>query len=263
MASKTFDQLLSDAEEQLWLGFKRAGAKRHTVLRGGSREEALADFLTAQLPSRFAVTQGEAVDAKENRTTQLDVIVYDRNLTAPLLSEKSGDLLPAEALLAVVEVKSTLTKAELEKCARAARSLSALQPYGKQFLPPRKAGEAAVDGQPRCLYSVIAFSSDLGETDWAKKEWRRLHAATKAASVDVDRVDRVLVLDRGMLVPPWGRARVSPDQGKGMLREWFLHVTNFLVREASRRPGFDFERYGRKRKNPNWQELGDPDTDEV
>lgn len=259
MPSKTFDQLLEDAEEQLWLGFKRAGTKKHTVLRGASREEALADFLTAQLPSRFAVTQGEAVDAKEHRTTQLDVVVYDRNLTAPLLSERSGDLLPAEALLAVIEVKSTLTKAELEKCARAAKSLAALEPYGRQFLPPRTAGEAADDGRTRCMYSVIAFTSDLGEADWATKEWLRLHAATKTESVEVERIDRVLVLDRGMLVPPWARARISPDQGKGMLREWFLHVTNFLVREASRRPSFDFERYGRKRRNPNWEKLGDPD----
>jgi len=40
-----------------------------------------------------------------------------------------------------------------------------------------------------------------------------------------------------------------------MLRDWFLHMSNFLVREAERRPSFDFQSYGWRRNNPGWQKL--------
>lgn len=255
MTPKTFDELLGAAEEQLWIGFQRAGAKRHPGSKGVSREGALAEFLGAQLPKRFGVTTGEAVDASERRSGQLDVVVFDRNLTAPLLTEASGDLLPAEALLAVIEVKSTLTRAELRKCAVAAEALSELRPYGKPFLAPRLEGEAANDGRHRCMYTVLAFRSDLSKTDWPSKEWARLTAVLGDRNVSRDRIDRVLVLDRGLIVPPWATARVAPNEGKDMLREWFLHMSNFLIREASRRPLFDFSAYGRRKRSPGWEKL--------
>lgn len=255
MSMRTFDQLLDDAEDQLWLGFERARAKVHRGSRGSSREDALATFLTEQLPARFGVTTGEAVDAGDRRSGQLDVVIYDRNATVPLLAEKSGDLLPAESLLAVVEVKSTLTKEALVQSANAAKAISRLRPYEASFVAPRKDGLAAGDGMHRCQYSIVAFGSDLAKGEWHAAEWKRFTEAMATASVDQDKVDRVLVLDRGMLVPPSQTARLEPNGGKGMLREWFLHMTNFLVREAARRPAFDFQAYGRRTTNPSWKKL--------
>lgn len=194
------------------------------------------------------------MDAAERRTGQLDVVIYDRNVTAPLLAEASGDLLPAESLLAVIEVKSLLTKGEIEKCARAAKAISRLRPYKRPFVPARKGGLSADDGRHRCQFSVVAFSSDLGAKDWCTKEWERLKLVVDGAGVPIDRIDRVLVLDRGMLVPPSATARTAPE-GKEMLREWFLHMSNFLIREAARRPPFDLQDYGRRQKNPGWQTL--------
>lgn len=215
----------------------------------------MSGFLEAQLPARFGVTTGEAVDARERRSGQLDVVVYDRELTAPLLREKSGDLLPAESLLAVIEVKSTLTKGELEKAARSAKAVSRLRPYGSKFVTPRQAGLPAADGRYRCQYSVVAFTTDLGNKRWVEKEWARVTAAAVSAGVGVGCLDRVLVLDRGILVPPSSTARVVAGDKKLMLREWFLHMTNFVIREADRRPSFDFQDYGRRRENPGWTRL--------
>jgi hypothetical protein len=108
---RTFDQLLESAEEQLWLGFERARAKAHLVSRGTSREGALARFLESQLPAHFGVTTGEAVDSWERRSGQLDVVIYDRNVTAPLLAEASGDLLPAESLYSMTRRSRRSTRA--------------------------------------------------------------------------------------------------------------------------------------------------------
>jgi hypothetical protein len=255
MPARTFDQLLADAEDQLWVGFRRARAKQHPGNRGAAREEALAKFLGSQLPARFGVTTGEAVDSGERRSGQLDVVIYDRNLTAPLLTEDTGDLLPAESLLAVIEVKSKLTKTEIDKAAKAAKSISRLRPYGAAFVASRKGGLPADDGRHRCQYSVVAFESDLVKSRWPDNEWKRLKSAATAAGVARDRIDRILVLDRGILVPPSATARTATVGAKIMLREWFLHMSNFVVREAARRPDFDFQAYARRRKNPGWTTL--------
>src|SRR6218665_283151 len=140
MSQSTFDQLMGEAETQLWSGFRQAEAKFHKGIRGASREEALTSFLASRLPARFGVTTGLAVDADDRRSGQLDVVIYDRNLTAPLLKEKSGDLLPAERLLAVIEVKSVLNKQALKQAAKAAKSISLLRPYGAEFVASRKDG---------------------------------------------------------------------------------------------------------------------------
>jgi hypothetical protein len=59
LSTRTFDQLLLDAEEQLWLGFRRARAKQHRGSRGASRERGLASFLTGQLPGASANVHDE------------------------------------------------------------------------------------------------------------------------------------------------------------------------------------------------------------
>ena len=74
------------------------------------------------------------------------------------------------------------------------------------------------------------------------------------ARVSAERIDRVLVLDRGIQVPPSATGRSAPD-GKEMLREWFLHMSNFLIREADRRPAFDLQSYARRAKNSGWVRL--------
>lgn len=259
MASrKTFAQILATAEKELWLGFESAKVKRHPGSRGSSREEALRSFLESQLPDRFRVTTGEAVDSREKRTGQLDIVIYDKNRTVPLLQEDPGDVLPAESLLAVIEVKSTLTQDELNKCAIAAKAVSDLRPNGRNFLPPRQDGTDASDGDFRCQYSVIAYDTNLREKDWPEKEWERLVKSTKFAAVAPNRIDRVLVLSRGLIVPPSRTGRATKD-GEGMLREWFMHLSNFLVREADRRPAFDFQRYVPKKAH-DWKKLRDLST---
>ena len=253
--TETFDELQKRAEEELWNGFRTAAVKRHAGNRGAARENHLALFLEPRLPSRFGVATAEAVDTKDQWSTQLDVVIYDRHVTAPLLSDETAHILPAESLLAVIEVKTKLTMAELETCARAAKRLYELEPGGRPLITSRRDGAHANDRRYRCMYSIVAFESNLGADRWAEKEWRRLCGAVQKEGAALETIDRVLVLDRGLLLPPDARARTIDGEGKGMLREWFLHLTNFVVREASRRPDFDFQSYGRTVRRPGWSSL--------
>lgn len=252
---KPLEHLLGSAEDQLWTDFEKTRVFDHAGVMGSGREGAVARFLRQHLPARFVVTSGQAVDALGTITTQLDLVVYDSYLSAPLLrSEEGAELMPAEALLAVVEVKSIFKLKEARTCAKAVASIGELKPYGKAFIPARTAGADASDAAPRCMYSIFAFDSDLSAVDWPQKEWDRLREAARESDVDVARTDRLTVLTRGLVVPPTCTALPATD-GKGMLRDWYLHLSDFLVREAARRNPYDWDRYGRRPTSSGWQRL--------
>lgn len=106
---------------------------KHSVLKGSDRESAVADFLRQRLPSRFAVTTGEVIDQGGRRSPQLDVVIYDGSAAAPILPadrEGGAEIIGAEALLATVEVKSKLTRADIRQAAKSVKTLYSMRPFG-------------------------------------------------------------------------------------------------------------------------------------
>jgi hypothetical protein len=254
--SRTFEEDLAAAEKHVWADWEQARVFAHKGLVGKGREQAVAKFLVDHLPTRFGVATGEAIDFLDNRTSQLDVIVYDRSSNTPLAGSAGGgnELLPAEALLAVIEVKSVLNSHELRACLKAAGRLRKLKPYKSKFIDARTSGKAATDGMPRCMFTVFAYQTDLVEATWPKSEWTRLLALAKEENTDPAMIDRVLILNRGLINPLRRTARSKSGSGGDVLLEWFLHLTNFLRREAPRRKGVDWQQYAAK-YHPGWQRL--------
>jgi hypothetical protein len=248
------DRILGAAEDQLWADFERAGVFDHSGVIGATREIAVARFLEEHLPPRFVVTTGKAVDRDGLLTPQLDLIVYDGYLSAPLLSRAVGpELVPAEALVAVVEIKSMFSRAEARVCLKAATAIAKLNVYNRNFVPARAAGESASDGAPRCMYSILAFDSDIVPDGWTVKEWKRLIDEASKLDADTRRIDRLTVLSRGLLVPTTRTGQATTND-RGVLRDWFLHLSDFLVREAARRQPYDWHPYARPQSD-GWERL--------
>lgn len=247
--SEVFREVLKQAEAELSLASKTAGNYKHKGIIGDERANSLRSFMDKHLPSVFATGKGEAIDYNDNRTGQIDFCIFDSATAAPIHSSSENVLIPAEALYVVVEVKSTLTQDELNKCAVAAKKVRSLKPFKKPFVASRLGGtnEAGV----RCLYIVFAYTSNLGETDWAQKEMDRIKVATKSAGGTLDMIDRVLVLDRGMIRPQVAMATLR-DETKGMFLELYVNIVNFLTRERSRRPEIDWTVYT---SNSKWIKL--------
>ena len=166
--SQVFQHVLRQAEECLALAAKSAANFKHHGIRGDERADALNQFLASHLPQSFATGKGEAIDFSDARTGQIDLFIYDRIAASPLLVPQENILLPAEALYVVIEVKSVLTQAELDKCAAAAAKVRALKPYKKEFSASPTKGAAPADCI-RCLYIVFAFTTDLSEDQWRKR----------------------------------------------------------------------------------------------
>lgn len=241
---QVFGEVLQLAERRLWADWQEAQSLQHRPLRGSAREDAVRDFLGKQLPHRFRVVRGEAIDRQGHRSGELDLVVYDSLKTRPLVEHDSGTLLPAEALLATIEVKSIVNLAAVRATLEAANKIHALRPYNEVFQTARGGGEHADDGKPRVFTTLFGFRSDLAEAAWGESEHRRISESGVAVDCALARLDRVLVLDRGLVLPAGGQALRRNDQGQGLLQQWFFHLVNFLSREAERRQPFQWTLYG-------------------
>jgi hypothetical protein len=254
--------VLRSAESDLQSAFKKAAMTRHTGSKGNARAAEVAKFLQSRLPTAYGVEcQGEVVDFLDRRSGEIDIIVYDRSRNVVLSQDPLW--VPAEALLACIEVKSTLTKAELVKTFTAAELLARLRPFGSRFLlenighddesltPTGKQRKKTV--RSRCFRTLFAYDSDLSRRGWLLNEWARVQAAANECASPVTALDRILVIGRGLITPA-ASSGTEDLAFASVFHQWFIHLANFLERENGRRPPLDWQKYTKK-KIPGWVQL--------
>lgn len=247
--SKVFSSVLKQAEKRVLIDSGRAENFLHRGIRGDERAAALKEFLERHLPGVFAVASGEAIDCHDNRTGELDLFIYDRSTAAPIQTSSEHVLVPAEALYAVIEVKTLLSQDELDKCFSAAALVRRLRPFKLKFRPAAVDGEK-FDNHIRCPYFIFAYETNLGAKDWAKKEHERMVQSAKSANCAMDFVDQLFVLSRGCLLP--SKAVALEDSEKGVFLDFYVHLINFLTRERARRPVIDWMAYSSTRP---WKKI--------
>jgi hypothetical protein len=89
--------------------FLESDAFKHAQTKGNEREHPVREFLRQRLPAAFRVDGGEVIDLFGNTSPQVDLLVSDSQRNFPLV-EGSSVILPVEALLVAVEVKSLLDR---------------------------------------------------------------------------------------------------------------------------------------------------------
>ena len=250
---------MNKAQQRLLLDSDDAADFEHKGIRGDERASAFAEFFRERLPDRFGVEKGEAIDYLDSRTGQLDFVIFDRARCGPIRVGLENLLLPCEAMYAVIEVKSRITQDELDKCFTAASKVRELKPFKQPFIGTRKKPNGATSNEERdrcrCLYLVFGYTSNLGnDSDWLQKEYGRLGTAARSTGVSLDYIDRLIVLDRGIINPPSVRGKWATGSGSSIFLECYLHIVNFLMRESARRRPVDWQMYG-PRTASGWQSL--------
>jgi hypothetical protein len=254
---------MEEAEQSLLAAFRKSGRTSHKGLKGDARAKSIADFLQKRLPSGYGVLcRGEIVDYLDQRSGELDIIIFDKIRNAVLSDEPLW--IPAESLLAYIEVKSVLTKNELRKSYMAAKKISSLRPFKRTFTlaggntdgAPAKAPQSAegVVSEPlRCFRTVFAYKTNLKVADWLAREWERILKVTGDIPCTPALIDRILVLNRGMINAP---SQIGTDTFaiSSVFQQWFINLANFLTRENGRRPPFDWQTYT-KTPVPGWRTL--------
>jgi hypothetical protein len=254
--SQVFNAILREAEATLSATSGGAKSFEHKGIRGDERAASLRPFLEQHLPSDFSIGKGEILDFGDRRSRQIDLFIYDRSASSPIVTGAENLLLPCEAVYAVVEVKTRLSQDELDTAYLNAASVRRLRPFKCSFVGARTDGRPADDSAYRCMYTLLAFESNLGDKRWLDNEYARAVTAAAAAKINLNAIDRIVVLGRGIISTPnkTGRDVTTMDR-ESVFFEFYMHLANFLNRERLRRPPVDWQTYS-PRSVPGWRSLG-------
>jgi hypothetical protein len=209
--------------------FLKSEPFRHAATKGSEREIPVQEFFRKNLPGTYNVARGEVVDLCESHSPQLDIMIFDGQRNFPLLSGESC-ILPAEAFLVGIEVKSLLSRKELSVSLESASKLRKLRPFRMDLSSPREAGKAA-DKKSRYFYCLFAYNTDIAANDWLSKEHARLVDVANSLKIQDSVIDRLYVANRGLIHPDAKRGIMEEANSGVALLNLYMHILNFLARE--------------------------------
>jgi len=186
---------------------RSAGIVQHAGDRGGDREEILREFLAKHLPAKFGVTKGEVVTKSGAHSRAADVLIYDV-VNCPVLYRDETTVLPIEGVYGIIEVKSTLSKAELQDATSKVADFKRLAPRDLSVIRTR---DYATVHRPSRPFGIV-FGFDLADNSLESLlgNW---HAANIAIH-DVNYVaNLVVVLGAGVLLVEhvdWRLGHIGP-----------------------------------------------------
>lgn len=119
---------LKATAKKLKIDYKEITSKiNHNGEKGSAREEVLKKYLSDFLPLKFTVGNGLIIDSNEKQSSQQDFIIYDAFESPLMLKMQSLQVVPIESVYCGIEVKSRLTKRELQKCINNIKSVRSLE----------------------------------------------------------------------------------------------------------------------------------------
>ena len=256
LGTTTFSRLMDAAGTDISDTLKADLIPSHHGTKGQIRDEGLRTFLRRVLPQSYEVSSGFSFDAHDQQSHQIDIIISQAAPFRKVLQAERVVQLPCEVLLSVVEAKYKLDIGEIRDCLTKAQSIRSLRPYstGRFVCVPTRGTETGVH-EFRCLFTIIAFDSDLVEgEDYLTREWERYQTCAADLGVPADILDRIVILRRGIINCAKGVG--SPE---GALTknagDWLVELINFLERERDRRPKLDWDIYTKSR---DWRSLRNP-----
>jgi hypothetical protein len=148
-------QFFQSVEETLLGLYRQAEAVKHVGDRGENREAALRDFLREHLPRRYGVTKGEVITKSGEQSHSADVVIYDA-LDCPVLYSGETAILPIEGVYGIIEVKSTLSKAEFVDATKKIEAFKKLAPRDLSVIKTRE--YVTVHRPSRPFGAVLGYS---------------------------------------------------------------------------------------------------------
>lgn len=133
----------------------------HRLTEGQLRELFVSNILNQFLTNQFSVGSGIIINRRGDQSRQMDIIVYDNRILPPFIKEQYIGVYPAESVIATIEVKSQLSRRELQLAEKSARKL-----YSEVY------NYALTNGLPLC--TVFGFYGDgVSElrTEESGKSW--------------------------------------------------------------------------------------------
>ena len=240
----TFKSKFEAAIYKIAGNFFETAAFNHSLTKGEEREIPFIDFFSQNLPKTYSTVKGEIIDLNGNSSPQLDLMIFDSYRNIPFVSSQNF-ILPAESLLSSIEIKSKLNQEEIRKILVNVNKLKTLKPFGKKLDISK--GRRSETDKVSCRYfhCVFAFDTDISANDWSKKEFERIVRVANEENIDFRLLDRIVVLNKGLINPTYSMAKESPDNAD-MFLHFYMDILNFLQRENLRRQTVPYIEYAGK-----------------
>ena len=166
-------KLFASIEATMLARFREAGFIKHAGDKGENREHILREFLANHLPKKYGVTKGEIITKDGKRSHSADVIIYDA-VNCPILYSEKTSIVPMEGVYGVIEVKSSLSKAEFINAARQVESFKRLAPRDLGVIETRQ--YVTVHRPSRPFGIVVGFDFGGNSLESLKANWQELNS---------------------------------------------------------------------------------------
>lgn len=165
-------KLLSSIEATMLARFREAGFIKHAGDKGENREHMLREFLAKHLPKKYGVAKGEIVTKSGQHSHSADIIIYDA-VNCPILYSEKTAVVPIEGVFGIIEVKSTLSKAEFIGAARQIESFKRLAPRELGIIQTRE--YVTVHRPSRPFGIVLGFDLADNSLESLSDNWKELN----------------------------------------------------------------------------------------
>ncbi|MFH0925960.1 MAG: DUF6602 domain-containing protein [bacterium] len=165
------DLLFKNACEEMKSKFNSTKASIiHSSTKGGTTEDVWISWLKNYLPNRYEVNRGVVIDSTGHQSLQQDIIIFDRQYSPLIYRQEKTVFIPVECVYAVVEVKTELTKEEIEDAGKKISSIRKLYRLPSQWIK-HAGGEYKPKPRGRIFGYIVASSSTWSEKSaWDKIE---------------------------------------------------------------------------------------------
>jgi hypothetical protein len=185
----------------------------HYGEQGASNERVLEKFLKDYLPKRYSIGRGKVLAFNDSDSSQIDIIIYDRQRNSPLYTEDGFLAAGIESVYGVVEVKTTLNKNELIDANNKALSIITKPTLPSIIEHHTPAGWSRETGQTKPpIATCFAFKSETS-IDSIVKNLEEL----KQQNQNINFLCLVGILDKGIIFPTDQGWKVHKDDENALL----------------------------------------------
>ncbi|MGZ4970822.1 MAG: DUF6602 domain-containing protein [Methylobacter sp.] len=166
-------KLFASIEQTMLARFREAGFIKHAGDKGENREHILREFLATHLPKKYGVAKGEIVTKDGQHSHSADIVIYDA-VNCPILYSERTAIIPIDGVFGVIEVKSSLSKAEFIGAARQIEAFKKLAPRELGVIETRE--YVTVHRPSRPFGIIVGFDLAGNSLDSLSKNWSDLNA---------------------------------------------------------------------------------------
>lgn len=177
----------------------------HPLHKGTPRENFIKEFLERHLPLNLAIGTGEIIDAKSyprEKRNQYDIIIYKKSFPKLDFGSNISAFL-IESVIATIEVKSNLTKAEFGKALKSAYNAKQLNtsfsnPSIKAgYIPPKILNYIVAYNGPGKIEIINNWIKEFSKKLGIDKKYNLPNVESKRHTIPSPSIDGVFILQKG------------------------------------------------------------------